>query len=110
MEVTGPFRFQGSVSGRRFIVGEVELLDPAIETRSGDPQQLGGARFIAAGLAQSGLDQPAFDFGQQFVERLDRARLSRRGIGSAQMAADRCGQVVRPRPTALLREGRGRGR
>ena len=57
-----------------FIVGKVELLDPAIETRSRNPQQFGGTRFVAAGLAQSGLDQAAFDFRQQFVERLDRVR------------------------------------
>ena len=56
------------------VVGEIELLDPAVEAGAGDAQELGGARLVLAGLAQGGLDQPALDLGEKLVERLDGLR------------------------------------
>ena len=71
------------------VVGEVELLDPAVEAGAGDAQELGGARLVLAGFAQGRLDQPALDLGEELVQRLDGSSRGGRQIRGAEVAADR---------------------
>ena len=73
---------QESGFGRRFVVGvgvvrQIELLDPAIEARARDAEQLGGARLVSAGVAQGALDRLLLDLDEDLVEGLQSAR--RRG-------------------------------
>ena len=105
--MTGPCRFYGWVSSAGSSSGRLSSLDPAIKTRSRDSQQLGGSRFVPAGLCTGGLDQPPFDFCQQFIERLDGFGGVGEGYAAALVAANGCGQVFDSYQEIPLLNGRG---
>ncbi len=50
-------------------VGEFQFLDPPIEPRARDPQQLGGSGLVLASTVERALDQASFDLGEQLVQR-----------------------------------------
>ena len=65
---------------RRLVVGEVELLDPAIEPRAGRCRGSRRRATCCCGTAAGPVSiSAAFDLGQQLVERLDRAGAARAG-------------------------------
>src|SRR6516165_8259272 len=88
------FRGAGQFVAGLGLVRQAELFDPAIKTRAGNSQHIGGSRLVAPSLAQCRFDQPTLDLNEDLIERLDGAWRRRRNEARAQIAANRRRQVI----------------